>query len=56
MSQSQARKFRRAVNKAIEPHLEQMATQEYIRSTFKPKPRWMPKFLWKKVVDLAIKH
>jgi hypothetical protein len=56
MSQRKLRHFRRAVNKQIAPYAERMATQEFIQSTFKPRPRWMPMFLWKMVVNLVVKH
>ncbi len=26
----------------------------FLRQIFKPKPRWMPMFLWKKVVSLVV--
>jgi hypothetical protein len=50
------RHLRRSLNKQMEPYLRETATQQFIRSTFRPKPRWMPMFAWKLVVNLVVKH
>ena len=42
-------KIEKIINKALESQAVQI--EEYVRLHIQPKPKWLPDFLWKKILS-----
>ena len=47
-----SRKIAKAARKAVQARLEQRFNE--LKDIIKPQPRWLPSFLWKRVVKMVI--
>jgi hypothetical protein len=55
MLQSLSRHERRKFEKLADPAIVDALFKEFIAVTFKPKPRLMPKFVWRFVVGIVVR-